>query len=52
MERETKLVRNGSPGAGLLQRREQRGQNVQLTGGTSLLSVCSPEEMRIVTFSI
>lgn len=37
LEEETELVRNCSPGADLLQRRQQHGEDVQLTGGTHLL---------------
>lgn len=48
MEQETMLVRNCSPGASLLQRCEQHGQDLQLTGGTLItLFVCSPQENQV-----
>lgn len=39
LEEETELVRNCSPGADLLQRGQQHGEDVQLTGGTPAVFV-------------
>lgn len=48
LEEETELVRNCSPGADLLQRRQQHGEDVQLTGGTPAVFVQEKNPCKIM----